>query len=233
MNEFKNISTLKGCAAEFIAVLLFVFLGAGVVVSSGILSSDALTPARLVAIALGNGLTICMLVYATAHISGGHINPAVTIATVITGKTSFVKGIMFIIAQILGAIVGAYMLGSAVPEAVQGSLASHSLAQGITVPAGLLTEIILTFVLVFVIFATATDNRAVNKMAPLAIGLAVVVAHLVGVPITGTGLNPARSIGPAIVSGTWINHWIYWVGPIIGGMSVSYTHLTLPTILLV
>ena len=196
MDELKNIANLKSSAAEFVAVLLFVFIGAGVVVSTGTLTQE-MTPARLTAIALAHGLTICMLVYATAHISGGHINPAVTIATMITGKTPAIKGVMFIIAQLLGGIVGAYLLYIAVPS---------------------VAETALTFVLVFIVFATATDDRAIGSMAPFAIGLAVLVAHLVAVPLTGTGINPARSLGPAIATQEFTNIWIYFVGPVIGAV---------------
>ena len=217
MDELKNIVNLKASAAEFIAVFLFVFIGAGVVVSTGTLTLE-MTPARLTAIALAHGLTICMLVYATAHISGGHINPAVTIATMITGKTPVIKGVMFIIAQLLGGIVGAYLLYIAVPSVAHGSLGAHALAPGVSITSGLIAETALTFVLVFIVFATATDDRAIGSMAPFAIGLAVLVAHLVAVPLTGTGINPARSLGPAIATQEFTNIWIYFVGPVIGAV---------------
>ena len=213
MDELKNIANLKSSAAEFVAVLLFVFIGAGVVVSTGTLTQE-MTPARLTA----HGLTICMLVYATAHISGGHINPAVTIATMITGKTPAIKGVMFIIAQLLGGIVGAYLLYIAVPSVAHGSLGAHALAPGVSITSGLIAETALTFVLVFIVFATATDDRAIGSMAPFAIGLAVLVAHLVAVPLTGTGINPARSLGPAIATQEFTNIWIYFVGPVIGAV---------------
>ena len=209
MDELKNIANLKSSAAEFVAVLLFVFIGAGVVVSTGTLTQE-MTPARLTAIALAHGLTICMLVYATAHISGGHINPAVTIATMITGKTPAIKGVMFIIAQLLGGIVGAYLLYIAVPSVAHGSLGAHALAPGVSITSGLIAETALTFVLVFIVFATATDDRA--------IGFAVLGAHLVSGPITGTGINPARSLGPAIATQEFTNIWIYFVGPVIGAV---------------
>ena len=217
MDELKNIANLKSSAAEFVAVLLFVFIGAGVVVSTGTLTQE-MTPARLTAIALAHGLTICMLVYATAHISGGHINPAVTIATMITGKTPAIKGVMFIIAQLLGGIVGAYLLYIAVPSVAHGSLGAHALAPGVSITSGLIAETALTFVRVFIVFATATDDRAIGSMAPFAIGIAVLVAHLVAVPLTGTGINPARSLGPAIATQEFTNIWIYFVGPVIGAV---------------
>jgi aquaporin TIP len=89
---------------------------------------------------------------------------------------------------------------------------------------GLLAEIILTFVLVFVVFSTAMDPRGPAHIAPIAIGMAVILDHIIGVPLTGASMNPARSLGPALVSGTWDNHWIYWAGPLIGGVLAAGTY---------
>lgn len=208
----------RATCAEFIATLLFVFLGAGTVVVTGGLLGEGLTSARLVAIALAHGLAIALLVAATANISGGHINPAVTLGAWVTGKISLVKGGMYVIAQLVGAICGAYLIAAVVPDSAQGNLGAHGLGSGISVEGGLLAEIILTFVLVFVVFATAIDPKGLGKLAPIAIGFAVLVDHLFGVPVTGAGMNPARSFGPAVVAGAWENHWIYWAGPAIGGV---------------
>ncbi len=158
-----------------------------------------------------------MLVAATANISGGHINPAVTFGAFITGKISLIKGAMYVVAQLVGAIVGALLLTAIIPADAQGNLGAHGLGSGITVEGGLIAEIILTFALVFVVFATAMDPKGLAQLAPLAIGFVIVVDHLFGVPVTGAGMNPARSFGPALVGGAWDNHWIYWVGPLIGG----------------
>ena len=207
----------RAALAEFIATLLFIFLGAGTVVVTGGLIKEPLTSARLVAIALAHGLAIALLVSATAKISGGHINPAVTFGAWITGKISAGKAIMYVVAQLVGAVVGASLLKAVIPAAAQGNLGSHGLGSGITVGGGLLAEIVLTFALVFVVFATAMDPKGLGHIAPAAIGLTVLVDHLVGVPVTGASMNPARSFGPAFVAGAWDNHWIYWVGPLVGG----------------
>ncbi len=167
--------------------------------------------------ALAYGLAIALLVAATANISGGHINPAVTFGAWITGKISLIKGLMYVLAQLIGAVIGAFLLTAVIPEGAQGNLGSHGLGAGISVGGGLLAEIILTFVLVFVVFATAIDPKGLGSIAPIAIGLAVLVDHLLGVPVTGAGMNPARSFGPALVAGAWENHWIFWAGPLIGG----------------
>lgn len=210
-------ATWRATLAEFIATLLFIFLGAGTVVVTGGLLKDGLTSARLVAIALAHGLTIALLVSATAKISGGHINPAVTFGAWITGKIDLAKAIMYVVAQLVGAVVGAWLLKAVIPAAAQGNLGAHGLGAGVTAGGGLVAEIVLTFALVFVVFATAMDPKGLGHLAPAAIGLTVLVDHLFGVPVTGASMNPARSFGPALMAGAWDNHWIFWVGPLIGG----------------
>lgn len=210
-------STWRATLAEFIATLLFIFLGAGTVVVTGGLMKEGLTSARLVAIALAHGFAIALLVAATAKVSGGHINPAVTFGALVTGKIDIGKAVMYVVAQLFGAVVGALLLKAVIPAAAQGRLGAHGLGAGITAGGGLLAEIVLTFALVFVVFATAMDPKGLGHLAPAAIGLTVLVDHLIGVPVTGASMNPARSFGPAVVAGAWDNHWIYWVGPLVGG----------------
>ncbi|MBI4240935.1 MAG: MIP family channel protein [Candidatus Rokubacteria bacterium] len=209
--------TWRATLAEFIATLLFVFLGAGTVVVTGGLMKEGLTAARLVAIALAHGLAIALLVAATARISGGHINPAVTFGALITGKINLGKAIAYAVAQLVGGVVGALLLKGVIPAGAQGNLGAHGLGAGVSAGGGLLAEIVLTFALVFVIFATAVDPKGLGHIAPAAIGLTVLVDHLFGVPVTGASMNPARSFGPALVAGAWDTHWIFWIGPLIGG----------------
>ncbi len=209
--------------AEFIGVLLFVFVGCGAVVTvTGILGTGPDRDAgALVAIALAFGLAIATLVAATAAISGGHINPAVTFAAIMTGQTKATVGVVYIAAQLLGAVVGAFLLDLVVVDAVSdpsnlGSTTLNNAALEST-GAGVAVEAILTFVLVFTVFATAVDKkRGLGHVAPLAIGLAVLIDHFIGVPLTGASMNPARSFGPALVSDTWDDQWVYWIGPLIG-----------------
>ena len=215
VSELTSPAVIPAVLAEFIATLLFVFLGAGTVVLTGQMIGDSMTPARLLTIALAHGLAIALLVTAVGNISGGHINPAVTIGAMLTSNISIVKGIMYIVAQLVGAIVGALLLTVVLP--VDGGLGAHSIGSGVSSGAALLTEIILTFALVFVIFAAAMDPKGMSSLAPLAIGLIVAVDHLVGVPLTGASMNPARTFGPALIAGSWADHWIYWVGPVVGG----------------
>jgi len=128
-------------------------------------------------------------------------------------------GVLYVGAQLTGAVIGALLLEAAVVGEVEGSLGAHRLNLGALdgEGGGVLVEAVLTFVLVFTVFATAIDPRGMSNLAPVAIGLAVLVDHLVGVPLTGASMNPARSFGPALVADVWDNHWVYWVGPLAGG----------------
>ena len=169
-------------------------------------------------------IAMMFLTAATARISGGHINPAVTFATLITGKIDIQKAIAYWIAQLLGAVVGAGLLAMVIPTAAQGNLGAHGLGAGVSAGGGLVAEIVLTFALVFVIFATAVDPKGPGHLAPLAIGFTVLVDHLVGVPVTGASMNPARSFGPALVAGAWADHWIFWIGPLVGAAIAGWVY---------
>ena len=215
--EFASIEAWRATSVEFLAAAIFVFLGAGSVVITGSLTDGALTVPRLFSIALAHGLAIAFLAFATANISGGHMNPAVTVAAVLTNKMSGARGLMFVFGQMAGAVIGALLLLATIPDAADSNLGAHALGPDVSISMGLVMEIVVTFVLVFVIFATAVDPGGIAPLAPLAIGLAVLVDHLVAIPITGASMNPARSFGPALVSGEWADHWIYWLGPLIGG----------------
>ena len=219
--EFSLLEAWRATLAEFVATLLFVFLGAGAVIVSGGLPNGELGSARLIVIALAHGLTIIFLAYAMANISGGHINPVVSFAAVLTKKMRAARGLMFITAQLVGAVAGASLLLAAIPDAVDTNLGAHALGPDVSVSMGLIMEIIITFALVLVIFATAVDPRGIGNMAPLAIGLTVTVGHLLAVPITGASMNPARSFGPALVAGAWADHWIYWIGPLLGAAAAA------------
>ncbi len=215
-------NTWRAALAELIGTLLFVFVGAGSVVAvKGILHKDPASDAgALVAIALAHGLAIATMVAATARISGGHINPAVTFATVVTGRLKAAVGVIYIAAQLVGAVIGALLLKLVVVGSVESNLGAHALNMTVlsSKGAGLVVEVILTFVLVFTVFATAIDTRrGLGNVAPIAIGLAILIDHFVGVPLTGASMNPARSFGPALVANAWDDHWVYWLGPLGGG----------------
>ena len=214
--------TWLGALAEFIAVALFLFVGCGAIVTiTGILGTGPATdPAALVAIAFAFGVALVVLIGATAAISGGHLNPAVTFALVITGKTKLTVGVVYIAAQLLGAVVGVLLLDLLIVDTVTdpSNLGATSINDAAVESTGaaVVIEAILTFALVFTVFATAVDKRGLGHVAPIAIGLAVFVDHFVGVPLTGASMNPARSFGPALVSDFWDDQWVYWIGPLIG-----------------
>jgi len=218
-----GLRTLRAVVAEFIATALFLFVGAGTVVSVTRLAGEQPIPIQfpgvILTIGVAFGLTIALLVAATGRISGGHINPAITFAAVLTGRTNPVVGLLYVAAQIAGAVVGVALLKAVLADNVEGNLGVQSinLAAVASVQMGFLVEIILTFVLVFVVFATAIDPKGPHSIAPIAIGLAVLVDHLIGVPLTGASMNPARSFGPAAITNMWHDHWVYWAGPLIGG----------------
>lgn len=219
VEDIKDVGAWKAAIAEFIATFSFVFLGAGAVVGVvNILGETGPTGSALLLIAVAHGLAITLLVASIGRISGGHINPAVTISMVVTRKVSLARGVMYVAAQLVGAAVGAYLLAMVIPDTLEGTLGGHALSANIGVGTGLVIEALLTFFLVFVIFATAVDPKGASSLAPVAIGLIVLVDHFVGVPLTGASMNPARSFGPALASGEWLNHWVYWVGPIAGGI---------------
>ena len=175
----------------------------------------------IIMISLAHGAAIGLMVYAFGHISGAHINPAVTIPMIITKKISAADGAGYIALQLIGGIVAAFTLWITLPElgaAVNfGTKAPGDLINGSPISA-LGLEIIFTFFLVTTIFLTAVHKKAAAGIHGISIGGMVFLLHLVGVPLTGASMNPARTLGPAIVSGFWEFHWIYWIGPIIGGI---------------
>jgi aquaporin TIP len=224
----------KSAIAEGIAVLLFVFIGAGavaVITTPGIITADGgLTVPALTGIAFAHGLAIATMVAMTAGISGGHVNPAVTFALVVTGRMKAGPGVVYVAAQLIGAVLGALLLQIVLVGEVEGALGAHG---GVSPAvdgegAGVVVEMVLTFVLVFTVFAVAVDpRRGLGSIAPLMIGLAILIDHFVGVPLTGASMNPARSFGPALVANEWTDHWIYWAGPGLGGALAGMVYMLL------
>ncbi len=209
----------RAVAAEFFATMLFVFLGLGSIYASGMTAPGAaLTADKLAVIAMGHGLAIAVMVWASGHVSGGHINPAVTFAAWITGRISLVNGIAYILAQVVGGVLGAGIITYVTGVTAATKLGVHNIAGVGNDPVrGIIAEIVLTFVLVGVVFMTAMHPRGPGNVAALAIGLAVLLDHLTGVPLTGASMNPARSFGAAAAAGAWDNQLVYWIGPLIGG----------------
>lgn len=210
----------KSLVAEFVGTFALIFIGAGAL---------AIGSANLVGVALAHGLVIVTFAYAYGHISGTHINPAVTLGLLIAGEIQFVAAIGYWIVQFLGGILGAVVLNAVLPDAGDLGvtiLTTEANGGGFTVTAtqGLIVEIVLTFFLVNTIFNTAVSGKAGN-FAGLAIGLTLVLAILMGGPLTRASLNPARTLGPAIVSGNYADIWLYFVGPFIGGILAALLYI--------
>jgi aquaporin-4 len=208
--------------AEAVATYALVFFGPLSVILSVVAFGDGLSVESIIMISLGHGAAIGLMVYAFGHVSGAHINPAVTIPMIITKRINIIDGIGYIVFQIIGGIAAAFTLKAILPEigaranfGVQGGpsdLINNSAMSGFSL------ELVFTFFLVAVIFMTAVHKKAAAGIHGLSIGGMIFLLHLVGVPLTGASMNPARTLGPALASGFWEFHWIYWVGPIIGGI---------------
>lgn len=214
--------TPKNWLAEGIATFCLVFFGPLSIILSVVVFGDGLSIEAILTISFAHGAAIGLMVYAFGHVSGAHINPAVTIPMIITRKISIADGIGYIIFQLIGAITAAFSLKTILPELGAkvnfGTQSGPSDLLNNSVTSGLAIEIILTFFLVTVIFMTAVHKKAPAGIQGIAIGGMIFLIHIVGVPLTGASVNPARTFGPALVSGFWEFHWIYWVGPIIGGI---------------
>ncbi|OMO81321.1 Major intrinsic protein [Corchorus olitorius] len=232
--ELKKWSFYRAVIAEFIATLLFLYITVLTVIGYKSQSAaDACSGVGILGIAWAFGGMIFVLVYCTAGISGGHINPAVTFGLLLARKVSLVRAIAYIVAQSVGAICGVGIV-KALQETnyMMYGGGANSVAEGFSVGTGLGAEIIGTFVLVYTVFSATDPKRSardshVPVLAPLPIGFAVFMVHLATIPVTGTGINPARSIGAAVIYGkheTWENHWIFWVGPFVGAAIAAFYH---------
>jgi aquaporin Z len=206
----------KALLAEFIGTFTLVFVGVGTIAVTASIGSVP----SLVAVALAHGLAIAVMVSATAAISGGHLNPAVTVGALVTGRISGRQAIGHWAAQIVGGILGAVLILACVPHALLAGAGYGTPAPGVGISSGaaFLMELVLTFFLVFVVIGTAIDARA-PKVGGLFIGLAVTMGILVGGPISGAAMNPARFLGPAIVNATQLQYtWLYLIAPLLGGL---------------
>lgn len=203
-------------AAEFIGIFALVFIGGATIMSSTMANINPMVPA-----AIAHGLILAIMVTATMRISG-HLNPAVTIGFMVTKRIEPMMGVVYIIAQLLGAAVAAYALKATFPHAVAAAtrLGGQSISADTSLLQAVLCEAIATFFLVFVVFGTAVDPHA-PKIGGFAIGLTVTADILAIGSRTGASMNPARSFGPAVVSGVLEGQVVYWVGPIMGAVAAA------------
>jgi aquaporin TIP len=225
---------LRAWVAELVGTFALTFIGVGAIANLAGLGSDTMSQlgdlatigniivgkSGLVGIALAHGLTIAVMASATAAISGGHLNPAVTIGLWSAGKIDATNVVGYIISQVLGSFAAVGMLALTLGDSVRAvQYGSPMLAEGVSIGSGLLIEGVLTFFLVFVIYGTAVDKRA-PKVAGLFIGLTVALDILMGGPVTGAAMNPARQMASAVYAGgaAASQIWLYWVGPILGAI---------------
>jgi aquaporin Z len=216
-----KVADSKKYAAELIGTFVLVFIGCG----SATLAGKYI---GFVGIAFAFGLSVLAMVYAIGGISGCHINPAISISMLASGKMKLRDTVAYVVVQCIGAVLAAAVIYAVAVGNPGYSLAANGLGQngygvaspgGFDMTSGFIAEVVLTFVFLLVIYGS-TSERAPKGFAGISIGLSLVLIHLVGIPITGTSVNPARSLGPAvIVGGTALSQlWLFWVAPIIGGL---------------
>lgn len=258
--ERDKITFIKAVCGELLCTTLFLYI----VMANGInfarsqAGPDTVSISNPVVGAVCTGFCAVALIYSFADVSGAHFNPAVTFATVITRKTTPVKGLAYLVAQLLGSVVATFLLWIVFPDNGDVSApmqAALSLGQNVSRGQAFLTEVIQTFILIYVIFAVAFDtlpaqrvqvggesgNSRVEKkrkltiyttsgqtkagFAPIAIGFTLGFLCFLGGTVSGGAFNPARAFGPSLLSGQWDNHWIYWVGDLLGAGLAGYTQL--------
>jgi MIP family channel proteins len=209
----------RKCVAELIGTFMLCFIGAGSIITNQLYDGIG-----LLAIAVAHGLALSIAVSATMNISGGHVNPAVSVIMLITGRLRPVEAGGYIASQLAGGVIAGLALkiifsgieGGAEAMSVTG-LGTPAPGAGVSVASALIMEIFLTFLLIFAIFGTAVDSRA-PAIGGFGIGLTIAADILIGGPVSGASMNPARTFGPGLIGGVWDAHWIYWVGPIAGAV---------------
>jgi len=208
-------SLFRRSLAELLGTFALVFIGAGSIATKYF--PDAAY--GIIGIAMAHGLVLAVMVTAVMGISGGHLNPAVTLGLMAVRRTELRSGLAYIVAQLLGAVLAALMLKVVYPIGVLRpiSLGTPTIANSIQFHQAMILEGVMGFFLVSAVFGTCI-NPSAPRIGGLGIGLALMFDILVGGPLTGAAVNPARAFGPALVSGQWVGHLVYWVGPIAGGV---------------
>ena len=206
------MNKLAPCIAEAVGTFALIFIGIGAIHANP----------GLLGVALAYGLTMAVFVSATMNVSGGHLNPAVTLGALVGGKIDLKNAIRYWVSQLIGATVAAFVcLGLFDHTTV--ITGTPQLGGGTSPLGGIVIEAITTFFLVFVVYGTAIDARA-PKIGGLAIGLTIALGVLFAGPLTGGAMNPARTFGPALAVSFWNAHYVYWIGPLIGGAAAGWVY---------
>ena len=215
-------ATARAAIAEAIGTFVFFTIGAG-----SIVIQDVTRNGDLLTVAFAHGIALAVVITVFGRFSGGHFNPAVTIGVWVGGKIKTVEAAVYVVAQLIGAVAAGGILAVIFTRAQWDPthLGTPAVSRGIAPGKAVLVEAVLTFFLLLAVWGTGVDPKG-PKVAGFAIGLTVFADILLGGPITGAAMNPARVFGPALVSGFWTNHWVYWVGPLAGGAIASLIYRT-------
>ncbi|GLD50972.1 aquaporin-1-like protein [Lates japonicus] len=224
MSEIKTWALWRAVLAESLGMIIFVFVG----LSAAIGDRNNTYPDQEIKVAFAFGLAVATLAQCIGHISGAHLNPAITLGLLASCQMSVLRAFFYITAQLLGAVGGSAIVYGIRP-ATTDSLGVNKL-NGISPSQGFAIEFLLTLQLVLCVLAVTDKRRDISGFAPLAIGLSVGLGHLAGIRYTGCGINPARSFGPAIIQESFDDHWVYWGGPMSAGVvaALLYNYLLAP-----
>ena len=220
---FKSI--IPAALAELVGSIVFVFIACGAA-----MNQYKTLGMSQIAIALCFGWTIIVVAWSIGHISGGHLNFAVTFAFMVLRKITVLRGLMYFVAQLLGGLIGIAFLKAITPPALAGCYAMNDLGDTVTPFEGFCVEAILTGFLLFVVSAAADSAKSNQTFVPVAIGFAITACHLVALPITGCSINPTRSFASAAAASSvdgcnpWTNHYIFWFGPLLGGTASAVVY---------
>lgn len=221
------MDTLKKYVAEFLGTFTLVFIAAGAVCTDYYLKKSGGQSLGILGISIAFGLATTSVIYAIGYVSGAHINPAITIAHWVTRRINPDTAIKYILSQILGASLAGFTLKILFPEALYTVyLGTSTLGDEVSILQGIIMESIISFLLVLTFYGTVLDKRAYSGFAGLAIGLVVLFGVLIGGPISGGVMNPARAFGPALASGQFTHHYVWWIGPIVGSVLAALLYDT-------
>lgn len=204
---------IQKLVAEFLGTFMLLLGGVGAIV----LTATGTLNAGLLGIALGHGMGVMFMAYAVGNISGAHFNPAVSFAFMVTRRLPVKDFFGYVLAQLVGAVAAIGLLGSLLPEAAKKvNYGTPGFFAGLDTTGGFRVEILFTAILTFVIFRVGTHQN--HPQAPLIVGLMITSLICVAGPLTGLMLNPARAFGPTLFSGQWADHWVFWIGPMVGAL---------------
>uniref|UniRef100_A0A6A7FQS1 Neurogenic protein big brain-like n=2 Tax=Hirondellea gigas TaxID=1518452 RepID=A0A6A7FQS1_9CRUS len=220
--EVRTLDLWRAVIGECLATVFYVLLVCG---AYSPWVGQPTPPERHLVISMVAGLAMTVLVHCFLQVSGGHVNPAVTLSMAAMRRVSPLRAVMFVLAQLGGGIAGAALLFGATSSGYSGDLGATTISRVISVGQGFGVEFLLSFVVVLAYFSAMCPHKRIAGSDPsIIIGMAYLATTLVGLPLTGASMNPARSLGPAFVMNTWDSHWVYWAGPILGGLTAGFIH---------